>query len=158
MRKFICFLIFLIYIPVFLYAQTSGSLQVGGVVSSRINVSFNVSEVSIINLRLSRSMELGTINLGGNGDKSYSVTITSQNGGVLRGSSSENSEVLPYTLSFGDYEGIDLSTGFQLVFNPGRLDDVRYPLSVHFPNLEALDENTASGEYEDILTITVSVN
>lgn len=158
MRKFSLLVALLFTLAGFLSAQTSGTLQIGGVVTNKINVTFSVSDVSLVNLRLSRSMELGTINLGGNEDNGFSVTITSQNGGVLRGSASENAEVLPYTLSFGDYAGIDLSTGFQLVFNPKSTENFNYPLSVQFPDFEALDSNVASGEYEDILTITVSVN
>jgi len=154
-------LLFLVFIPLFcvgiLYAQNSATLQLRGIITNNINVSFNVAQNNLIDLRTVQSLVLGSITLGSNQGMAYSVTITSQNGGAMRNLDAATQDTLPYSLSFGAYENIDLSTGFQMLFSPTTDSrSTQYPLQVNFPKMDSLSDPIAAGMYEDIVTITVS--
>lgn len=139
------------------YAQSSTTFQLRGIITDSINISTNISDVVYIDLRRAQTLFLGSISFNTNTNRGYSVTITSQNGGVMRGTS-ENNDTFPYSLSFGGIENIDLSSEFQIAFNSSTgLIGSEFPVSVNFPTIDTLGDSVAAGIYEDLMFITVSV-
>lgn len=157
MKKFAFLIIFpLLLLGATVNAQNTATFYLRGVVSERMNVSINIPETSFIDLRTAQTMFLGSITLGGSQGRGYSVTIASQNRGSMRSISSGNNETLPYTLSFAGYDGIELSSAFQMVFNSMNGKAVEYPIRVNFPKIENMENPISAGVYEDILTVTIS--
>lgn len=159
-------LVFLFLISLFssglLYAQSSATLQLRGIVtnnntSNNISVSYSLSESAFIDLRVTQSMVLGAISLLGSQENGYSITISSRNGGRLRGMDGTTTEELPYSLSFAGYEDIDLTTGFTMLINSRtQTNRTEFPLRVNFQKATDSDTFIAPGVYEDIITITFS--
>lgn len=138
------------------YAQSTETLYLRGVVSESMDISFNLAETNLINLRSTQSILLGSITLGGSLSGGYSVTVASQNGGYMRSNDAGNANTLPYILSFGGLNDINLSDNFQLILASGTGKGIEYPISISFPSMADTENPLSPGTYEDIVTITVS--
>lgn len=141
-----------------LHAQSSSTIQLRGMIPQRINISSTIAETTFIDLRVPQSMLLGSISLSANVASGYSVTITSQNRGFMRSTATDNPEGLPYSLSFGGLDSINLTDTYEMVFSQGSLaGTINFPVLVNFPGSEALADPISPGIYEDVVVITISV-
>ncbi len=159
MKKLVLLAILIASIAGHLFAQTTATLQLRGVITEEVNIFSSIAETTFIDIRNTRSVILGSIFLSANVRGGYEVTLSSRNGGVMAGGSSGNNESIPYTVSFGGFDNLDLSSSIQLNFssdNSGR--GTEFPLEVFFPENGAGQTMASPGIYEDLLIITISVS
>jgi hypothetical protein len=156
MKKLAFIFLFCLILSMGICAQSTATLYLRGVVSENLDISFNLAETSLINLRSTQSMLLGSVTLGGGLSGGYSITFTSQNGGYMRSVDAGNADRLPYVLSFGGINDINLSTVFQVILASGTGRGIEYPISITFPKVTGQESPLSAGTYEDIVILTVS--
>lgn len=157
MKKLALVGFFVFFLSSSVFGQASATFQLRGTIPERINITSTISELPLIDLRVNQSMMLGSISLSSNITTGYSITITSLNGGIMRSTSVDNTETLPYSLDIGGIQGVNLQDSYSILFDSNKsAQDLSIPIVVNFPGLEELNEPLSPGVYEDIVVITVS--
>jgi len=141
--------------PVF--AQRTATLQIRGIVPESLAISTTLTDTTMVNLRTAKAMIIGSIFINTNSGAGYTVSITSRNGGFMNNLTTGSTDAVPYTLSFGGNEDIDLSSSIQMSFKAENSANLEYPMQVNFPRNDNTEEQLSAGVYEDIIVVSISV-
>lgn len=138
-------------------AQTTGSLPISGTVPLAMGIRSNITRSEVFDLARTTSLTLGSITVYSNSSSPWIITITSQNGGVMRGASAANTDNVPYRLRLGGLDQLDLSSVYSLTYNTRTAGGgIELPISVDFLDQDGNVQKYAD-TYDDIVTITISV-
>lgn len=140
-----------------LYAQRTATLTLTGRVTASVGIRSTITQSPIFNVETIRNVDLGTITVFSNTTSPWTITIASSNGGIMRGSSTANPDVVPYRFRFGNSVFTNLSDIYSLTFSNrtvfGGLD---FPIGVELDNENG--DPKFSDTYTDTVTITIAVS
>lgn len=158
MKKIVILTLFILSSLTQLYAGTSGSLSVSGIITVINDLSTSpYSKATDLNIT---SGETGTliadiVELSNNPD-GYNIQLTSQNAGKLINTSNTSYQV-SYQLSYNNGSYINLSTtpvtAKSIYFLNQKTSSVS-PVKIKFSGLSS----ASSGSYEDVITLSIVAN
>lgn len=158
MKKIMILTIFCLCSLTQLYAGTSGSLSVSGIITVVNDLSVSpYSKATDLNITTGETGTLiaDIVELSNNPD-GYSIQLTSQNAGKLINSSSTTYQ-LSYQLSYnnGSYitPGASPTSAKTIYFLNQKTSSVS-PIKIKFSGLT----NASSGSYEDVITLSIVAN
>jgi spore coat protein U-like protein len=131
-------------------AQSSGSLQLRGVVASTCTVQVVDAGTSLNVLAGENSRQVGTVQETCNSGTGYQITLSSSHAGQL-GSAAGGTAGVPYTVSYGDGAPTGLAQPMT-VTRPGAAFAKSQVLAVSLP----AQPRATAGDYQDSLTVTIA--
>ena len=138
------------------YGQSSVTTIVQGIVPQILKVSSEIIPVTNVDILNSNQATLGYINVFSNSTGNWKITISSTNAGQMRGITSGNADVYPYTLKFGTTSNINLSTPYTLEMSGSTTTNgAAYSLGVEYQNFWNLSAPVSPDTYRDTITITI---
>ena len=142
------------------FSQTqSGQLLLQGTVSDLLSITVTprvgVNEALDLDsvLGASKGVEVADVTEISNHPVGYKVTISSAEGGKLKGS--VGSESVPYTLDYGTNLNLDLSTSKEVSNNAGGFQQVDRVVKVKY---QIPTVPLTAGTYSDTVTFTIATN
>jgi hypothetical protein len=148
-------------LPLVLMAHVAGAQSVStiieGVVPQMLTISTDMSAVTSIDVFNTSSTFLGFINIFSNRQGKWTITISSNNAGAMRGTAADNSDSYPYTLRLGETSNIDLSDPYVIeMYGQTNSDGLQYQLAIDFQNFWELPIPVSPDTYRDTITITIA--
>ncbi len=157
MKRFLAVTALLTLTSTSVFAATSGTLLLQGVVAKKISIVVTAQGVaSALDLERSQSgLKVATVNEKSNSNTGYKVTITSANLGKLKRTS--GSEVFSYSLKYGG-SSVGLSSAAGSVFRSSSAAavNVNKDLTVSYTGIA--NESMVEGTYSDTLTLNIASN
>lgn len=137
------------------FSADEDTLVLRGIVEERIEVGVQPEPIATA-LDLSVAADdvlIAHVTERANTRNGYSVTLSSENGGVLRPSSPANTDVVPYSLRYQDQRNITLSDGDVVIRHPTATaaDGARRSLAISYPQTPL-----AADAYGDTITVTIA--
>ncbi|MCE1206628.1 MAG: hypothetical protein LWX00_04405 [Spirochaetia bacterium] len=147
--------IFMLSLPAF--SADSLSTVVEGVVPELLTISSDLLPVTTVDVFNKSSSTLGYITIFSNRTGTWSITVTSQNGSKMVGTTPGNPDTYPYTLRFGPTQNINLASPYVANFaGPTSQRGLVYEIGLVYENFWDLQEPVAPDTYRDVITITIS--
>ena len=157
MKKSLAFwLLFLVLLSYGAVAQSVSTI-IEGVVPQMLSISTDMSAITSIDVFNTSSTFLGFINVFSNRPGKWTITISSNNSGAMRGATADNSDSYPYTLRLGDASNIDLADPYVIeMYGQTSSDGLQYQLAIDFQNFWELPVPVSPDTYRDTITITIA--
>ncbi len=137
-------------------AQTVSAV-IQGIVPEMLTIASDMAVSTTIDIFNTTNTTLGYINIFSNRVGTWTITITSSNGGAMASTSGGNSDRYPYKLNFGTIENISLEKPF--VFDAtgktGSGGSI-FALGINYENFWDLTNPVSPDTYRDTITITIS--
>lgn len=143
------------------YSQSpqSFTFQINATIPPTLSLSTDISDIETVDLVNTTSAYLGKIVVFTNSKGLWKIVVRSANGGKLLGKTVGNNDSYPYTLELGSIAPQVLSSDLEMTYNTlVPKSTVEYPVTIHFEQLEKLDDPVMSDIYSDTVTITVTVS
>lgn len=136
-------------------AATTGTLLIRGNIPASLSLTID-SNSNSLNLPLTSpqtDLLIGTATERSNYQAGYTISISSANNGSLKRQG--GNEVLPYTIKYGNSSSLNLNTVQQVVYSNIQVHNTEKDIKISYP---AASSTQISGDYEDTLTFTITVN
>ena len=137
-------------------AQTVSAV-IQGIVPEMFTIASDMTISTTIDIFNTTNTTLGYINVFSNRVGTWTITITSSNGGAMASTSSGNGDRYPYKLNFGTIENISLEKPF--VFDAtgktGSGGSI-FALGINYENFWDLTNPVSPDTYRDTITISIS--
>lgn len=145
----------LILLSANIYSATSATLHLTGTVPKKLDISIDVSTVSLDLTANKNDFKIATVTEKSNSNGGYKVNITSQNLGKLKREG--GTEQFNYSLKYGGSSMALTSAagGSQIVTASGVQSQAK---DVLISYTGAAAETMVEGTYSDLLTLTISAN
>lgn len=140
-------------------AATSGTIMLKGYISQKVKITVT-STANATNLDLeanATNLKVADVKEESNTAGGYVILMSSSNAGRLVNTTDSNYYV-PYTIDYGSASGITLTTTDQAVktVSSGGVYNEDEEVFINFNSVNAL--SSLSGEYKDLITITIQIN
>lgn len=156
MKKYVVLLLFLASL-FSVYGADSVSTIIQGVIPEMLTVSTDMTTTTAIDVFNSSQTMLGYINIFSNRAGKWTITVTSTNGGRMRGVTAGNNDTYPYTLKFGTTTDINLATPYTVEMSgKTTTNGSAYSLTVLYQNFWNLGTPVSPDTYQDTITVTVA--
>jgi len=157
MKKSVLAILLCIALVSAVHAVDSVSTVIEGIVHEMLSITTDMGASTTIDVFNSSTAFLGYINVFSNREGKWTITVSSTNAGIMRGSNAGNNDIYPYSLTFGSTRNIDLSTPFVLELSgKTSTEGSAFALGIDFENFWNLANPVAPDTYRDTITITIA--
>jgi hypothetical protein len=157
MKKF-CLLLLVLFLSL---SSASGADSVSTILQARITelltITTTMTATTNVDVFNTSTTILGFVNFFSNRVGGWTITVSSSNNGSLRGVSTGNPDAYPYTLTFGNTRGIDLSNPYVMDMSGQTSGDgLSFQLTIDYQNFYDLATPVSPDTYRDTLTVTIA--
>ncbi len=157
MKKLIAVTALLTLSTTSVFAATTGTLLLQGIVAQKVSVVVTpLSVASALDLSTTQAdLKVGAVNEQSNSKTGYKMTITSANLGKLK--RTDGAEVFSYSLKYGGSSvGLSTSAGSTFTNSSSAIVNVNKDLNISYTGVAA--ESMIEGTYQDTLTLNIAAN
>lgn len=157
-KKYFTILLLMLALATATWAQGTSSTRIIAVVgASGFTLESDFPSTAYIDVVNQNSASLGNVTIKGRIAGTWTIRITSANGGRMRGDSAGNGFLYPYLFSFGTDSAIDLAKEYVYITGAGIIQ-ATYPIGISFRRVAEIDPLPPSDTYRDSITVTVRAN
>ncbi len=159
MKKLALAAVLILFVSLNATAIESVSTIIQSVVPEMLTISTDMVPTTNVDVFTADNSDLGSINIFSNRAGNWTITVTSTNGGMMKGVTAGNTNTYPYTLNFGTEENISLSTPFVVRMSGKTANQgLSYKLGISFQNFWNMATPISPDTYRDTLTITIAAS